>query len=245
VEVEPYLDARLPIPLYFQLKEIFNNKIERGEWVAGQLIPTENELIQLYKVSRTTVREGINALVSEGKLVKKQGKGTIVCQPRMEEQLGRLTGFTEEMITKGYVPSARVLSIEEVSPPEQVMTGLLDGREELVLSIKRIRLADGVPVAIERSFWPRDIGRLFQHMDLSTIAFYTVLEQHGIHLRDADEVIKAKSASKQDAALLGIKEKEPMLAMERITYSTMGTPIEYSFTDYRADRYHYRVHLKR
>lgn len=243
--MESQLDHRLPIPLYYQLKEIFDHKIQSGEWAPGQFIPTENELIQQYKVSRTTVREGITALVNEGKLEKKQGKGTMVCQPKMEERLGHLTGFAEEMISKGFVPGARVLGSEEIQPTGKVKDMLLGGKDGVVLCIRRIRLADGEPIAIERTYWPQEIGKLFQHMDLSTIAFYSVLEQNGIRLRDADELINAKTASKQDAQLLGIKEKDPVLSMERITYSSAGAPIEYTFTDYRSDRYHYRVHLQR
>lgn len=243
--MEPQLDHRLPIPLYYQLKEIFDHKMQSGEWAPGQLIPTENELIQQYKVSRTTVREGINALVNEGKLVKKQGKGTMVCQPRMEERLGHLTGFTEEMVKKGVVPGARVLSCEEIRPTGPVKEKLLGGSDGVVLYIKRIRLADNEPIAIERTYWPQEIGRLFQDKDLSTIAFYTVLEQNGIRLRDADEWIRATVVAKQDALLLGIKEREPVLSMERLTYASNGQPIEYSSTDYRSDRYNYRVHLQR
>lgn len=114
------LDPKSPIPLYYQLKQIFDNKFKNGEWQAGQLIPTETELIKKYDVSRTTVREGITTLVNEGKLQKKQGVGTIVCAPKMEERLGRLTGFAEEMISKGLKPGAKLLEIKEIPAPPAV-----------------------------------------------------------------------------------------------------------------------------
>jgi GntR family transcriptional regulator len=243
--MEPVLNHRLPIPLYHQLKEIFDGKISGGEWSPGQLIPTENELIQMYQVSRTTVREAVNALVAEGKLEKKQGKGTIVCKPKLEERLGRLTGFAEEMQSKGFVPGAKVLEVAEVQAPANVRDKLLGGRDGQVLYVKRLRLASGEPIAIERTYWPLHIGRWFEQEDLSTIAFYAVLEQRGIKLRDADELISARSATKKDALLLGIEELDPLLRMERVAYATDGTPVEHTFTDYRSDRYTYRVHLQR
>jgi GntR family transcriptional regulator len=243
--MEPVLNHRLPIPLYHQLKEIFDGKIKSGVWSPGQLIPTENELIETYQVSRTTVREAVSALVNEGKLEKKQGKGTMVCKPRLEERLGRLTGFAEEMQSKGFVPSAKVLEVEEILAPARVRDTLLGGDEGQVLYIKRLRLASEEPIAIERTYWPLHVGRLFKNEDLSSIAFYAVLEQGGISLRDADEVISARSASKKDAALLGIAERDPLLRMERVAYNLGGVPIEHTFTDYRSDRYNYRVHLQR
>ncbi|MFD0871414.1 HTH-type transcriptional repressor yvoA [Chlamydia abortus] len=243
--MEPMLNPKLPVPLYHQLKEIFDAKIANGEWKPGQLIPTENELIAQYKVSRTTVREAVTALVNEGKLEKKQGKGTLVCNPKLVERLGRLTGFTEEMIAKGFVPGAKVLEVGEIDPPPVVRERLLSGKEEKVLHIQRIRLANEEPIAIERTYWPLEIGRWFLQEDLENIAFYSVLEQHGIQLRDADEGISSTAASKKDAQLLNIKERDPLLRMERITYALNGMPIEYTFTDYRSDRYTYRVHLHR
>src|SRR5690606_39658861 len=112
-----------------------------GDWQPGDLIPTENELIKMYNVSRTTVREAINALVNEGKLEKRQGRGTTVCKPKIVETLGHLTGFSEEMINKGYVPGAKLLLEERIVAPDKVAeklnrseehTSELQSRENLV-----------------------------------------------------------------------------------------------------------------
>ncbi len=239
------LNSKLPIPLYHQLKEIFDHKLASGEWSPGVLIPTEQELIDLYGVSRTTVRQAVVALVQEGKLEKKQGKGTLVCQPRMEERLGKLTGFTEEMARKGILPGAKLVEARTEPASGTVKEKLLQGADGMVLYIKRIRLADGTPVAIERTYWPLEIGRLFDGEDLEEVAFYEVLERHGIRLRDADEGISARAAGKRDALMLGIAERDPLLRMERLSYADSGQPIEFTRTDYRSDRYTYRVHLQR
>ncbi|HEX7056681.1 MAG TPA: GntR family transcriptional regulator [Bacilli bacterium] len=243
--VERMPDANLPTPLYYQIKQIFDEKIKSGEWQTGQIIPSEIELIQKYNVSRTTIREGINALVKEGKLQKKQGKGTIVCSVRMEERLGKLTGFAEEMLAKGVKPGARLLEVRRMIPDKWIAEKLSLAEDDNVLYIKRIRLGNEEPIAIEHSYWPIEIGQLFMGKDLEKIAFYAELEQNGVFLKEADEIIAARNASREDAKLLLIKMNDPLLRMERITYSTNAQPIEFTCTDYRSDRYFYRVHLTR
>jgi GntR family transcriptional regulator len=242
---EPVLNPKYPVPLYHQLKEIIRGKIESGEWTPGQLIPTENELIRQYKVSRTTVREAVAALVNEGRLEKKQGKGTMVCHDKIEELLGRLTGFTEEMLNKGLAPGARLIRVEKIKAPEQVKEKLFRGDDREVIYIQRIRLADGKPISTEQTYWPLDIAQFFENEDLEKAAFYPILERNGVRLREADEIISASVATKKTAALLGISEGSPLLHIERLSYSVTGQPVEYCLNDYRSDSYEYRIRLQR
>ena len=94
------LDPTSPIPLYYQMKNSLLEKIQMGEWQAGYCIPTETEMMRLHGVSRTTVREAVAMLVRDGYLSKKQGKGTFVQYPQLQERLGRLAGFAEEMLQR-------------------------------------------------------------------------------------------------------------------------------------------------
>lgn len=239
------LDHTLPIPLYHQLREIFLKKIESGEWEPGSLIPTEIELIEYYKVSRTTVREAVNSLVQDGLLEKKQGKGTSVCRPKLVERLSKLTGFAEEVESKGLKATARLIHLDELPGNHAIAEKLKISPDDSIILIKRIRLADEEPIAIESAYWPKSIGELLVKENLESVAFYKILEQHGIRLEEADESISAVAASKEDAFLLGIKEKDPLLIMERLTIGDNRRPIEYAVTKYLPTRYTYRVHLKR
>lgn len=243
--IEPIPDPRLPTPLYYQLQTILNAKIDNGDWQPGDLIPTENELIKMYNVSRTTVREAINALVNEGKLEKRQGRGTTVCKPKIVETLGHLTGFSEEMINKGYEPGAKLLLEERIVAPDKVAEKLNLAKGAEVYHIKRVRLANNEPIAIEQTYWPLEIAQYFAGEDLSTAAFYSLIENNGVQLKDAEEFISASAASKEHAQHLDIKENTPLLKLERITYSLRGVPVEYCFNEFRSDRYNYRVHLQR
>lgn len=237
------LDAKSPIPLYHQLKEILLQKINDGEWQTGAIIPTENELIRHYNVSRTTVREAVNSLVGEGRLEKKQGKGTTVSKPKIEQVLGRLTGFSERIASLGFEPGAVLLEAAVVKTPEQLQDKL-QGLAELYF-VRRVRLADGEPIAIEETYWPMGVARLFEGQDLNEISFYPVLDSQGIRLRHADESITAVVASKEQAGRLQVKVGAPLLRINRIAYDTGGEPIQYCVNYYRSDRYSYKVRLER
>lgn len=242
----PTIDQNNPLPLYHQLKNILKRKIVNEEWPIGSLIPTELELIEEYQVSRTTVREAVLELVNQGLLQKKQGKGTIVTSSKVEEKLGKLTGFAEEILEKGLKHSARLLSSEfkknryyEISK-----LGLEEG--DSVFFIDRIRLADNEPIAFERSCWPEHIGELLVKEDLNTIAFYKVLEEkHGIVLKEANETIHAVNATLYEADLLSVSQGDALLERRRISYDIHGKAIEYTKTKYRNDKYSYKVNLQR
>lgn len=237
------LDASSPLPLYHQLKEILQHKIDTGEWKTGDIIPTENELIQQYNVSRTTVREAVNTLVGEGKLEKKQGKGTMVRKPKIEQVLGRLTGFTERISMLGFEPGARLLEASVVQTPDPIKEKLL-GQEQLFF-VKRIRLADNEPIAIEETYWPIAVARLYKDLDLNTISFYPILENNGYRLSQAEETISAEVASREQAKHLQIQSGAPLLRIHRLTFAAGGEPIQYCINYYRADRYNYKVRLER
>lgn len=240
------VDPNSPMPLYQQLRNILKRKIISEEWPVGTIIPTEKELIEEYEVSRTTVREAITELVNQGLLQKKQGKGTIVIASRVEEKLGRLTGFAEEISDKGLEHSARLLSAEFRKNRFYEISQLGLDENATVFLVDRIRFADKQPVAYERSCWPEDIGRLLVNEDLNSVAFYKVLEEkYGVELKEATDTILAVNATQHEADLLGVVPGEALLERRRISCDIHGRPIEYTRTKYRSDKYAYKVKLLR
>ena len=137
------------MPLYYQLKEILLEKIEIEELKEGDMIPSENELQQIYDVSRATVRNAIQLLVNEGFMEKKKGKGTFVKRRKIEEQLPVLKSFTEEMA--GIDASKKVISVEYVKPSPAVRSRLKLAPDETVFSLKRLMLVDGKTLGILHS----------------------------------------------------------------------------------------------
>lgn len=239
------LNRRSPLPLYQQLGDILRQRIVDGEWKVGSSIPTEANLMSEFDVSRTTVREAVENLVQQGVLDKRQGRGTYVERLPLEERLGTLTGFAEEVFERNQHPSASVFSATFVDDHLDAKHELLVPEGEQILFIERARLADGEPIALERSFWPSSIGVLLLEYDLNEAWFYQILERHGVYPKEADEQIRAANATKEEAEILGVSPGHALLEMRRLSYDADGQPIEYTKTRYNADRYSYRVRLKR
>src|SRR5215472_9864244 len=140
-----------PVPRYHQLKEILREKIRSGEWKPGDIIPSERELSETYGISRMTARQAITDLVNEGLFYREQGKGTFVSQRKITQQLLHLTGFTEDIKARGQRPGTKVLSAETIPADEGTAEKLRIDPGTSVFRLRRLRIADGSPLAIELS----------------------------------------------------------------------------------------------
>ena len=231
--------------LYKQIKECLEQEIRDRRWKPGEPIPTEPELMEFYQVSRTTIRQAVSLLEQEGLLERHQGRGTFVCRQKMLESLANLRGFAEEVARKGYKPSSKVMEwgMKDTLFFEKGKLNL--DKNDRVLLVERIRFMDQVPVAVERTCWPEDIGTIFQKYDLNVINFYEILEQNGIYLKKSREIIGAVNASVHEAELLGVEYGMALLEMSRTTTDVNRRVIEYARTRYRSDYYNYEIELNR
>lgn len=235
-----------PVPLYHQLKEIMREKIRSGEWQPGQLIPSERELCLTYRLSRMTARHAITELVNEGACYAEQGRGTFVSQRKITQQLLRLTGFTEDIRARGQLPSTQVLSARMGPADERTAERLQVQPGDPVFCLERLRLADGEPLAIERSHiafagCDRLVGEDLEHNSL-----YRLLEsQYGVPLLEAEQELEAGLAGPVDAMLLRIALGSAVLYTRRTTFTDRNQPIEYASAVYRGDKYTFFTHLKR
>lgn len=234
------------LPLYLSVKESLVEKIEKKIWPPNTLIPTEQELIEQFSVSRTTIREAVNLLVQNGLLEKKQGIGTIVKQHSIISTIGRLKGFAEEVVEKGMKPKSRVIRAELVRDGlyfEKTQLQVAD--HEDILVVERIRFADNLPIAIERSCWIKKAGEILLMHNLDEAKFYELLEEHSVALKRANEQISAINATILEADLLGIRGGEALLEMTRLSYGINDKPMEFTKTKYRSDQYYYELELMR
>ena len=231
--------------LYKQIKERLEQEIRDRRWKPGESIPTEPELMELYQVSRTTIRQAVSLLEQEGLLERHQGRGTFVCRPKMLESLANLRGFAEEVARKGYNQSSIVLFWLKKQTLFFENGKLNLDKNDRILLVERIRFMDEVPVAVERTCWPEDIGAVFQKYDLNVINFYEILEKNGIYLKKSREIIGAVNASIYEAELLGVEYGMALLEMSRTTTDVNGRVIEYARTRYRSDYYNYEIELNR
>jgi GntR family transcriptional regulator len=143
------LDRYSLVPLHHQLRAAIRERVDSGQWPPRGQLPSERELCELFQVSRITVRHAISQLVAEGHLVRKRGSGTYVAPSPFRKCLLPLMGFTEEMRARGQRPGARVLKFEEVAAEARVADALQLGKGERVVLLKRLRLANDEPMALE------------------------------------------------------------------------------------------------
>lgn len=239
------VDPNKNIALYQQVKDSLLKLIQNQVWRPHTLIPTEQELMETFKVSRTTIRQAINMLVQEGLLEKRQGKGTIVLQPKLVGNLGRLRGFAEEVLERGLIPHSQLIRAEFAAMLSFEKSMLQVPEHESVLIIERIRFANDMPIALERSCWPEKIGQILMKYDLNSAKYYEILESNNIFLKQAKEKISAINATLHEADLLGIRGGEALLEMTRLSYGIDGNPMEYTRTKFRSDQYSYDIELTR
>jgi GntR family transcriptional regulator len=235
-----------PLPRYYQLKEIMRERIRLGEWKPGDLIPSERELGETYGISRMTARQAITDLVNEGLFYREQGKGTFVSQHKITQQLIQLTGFTEDIRARGQRPGTKVLSAEMFPADEATAERLRIGQGMLIFRLRRLRLADDEPLAIELSQISfKGCERLLEE-DLENNSLYRVLEsKYGISLMEADQELEAGLAGTEDAQILKISVGSPVLFTRRVTYTERNQPVEYAKAVYHGHKYTFYTHMKR
>lgn len=238
------LDNHSPIPLYYQLKAHLEEQIEHGIWKAGERVPSESELGDLFGVSRTTVRQALGDLVQRGLLTRVQGRGTFVAEPRLQQPLMRLTGFTQDMRAWGKSPSSQVLQVglAAAEPETALALGVPPGSP--VILVKRLRIADGHPLALEIAHLAHPLCRGVLSEDLGIQSLYQILAArlHIVPTR-AEQRLEAVRCPAAEAHLLGIARGEPVLHIHRTTFDQHGRAFEQVESFYRGDRYAFHAEL--
>jgi GntR family transcriptional regulator, N-acetylglucosamine utilization regulator len=238
------IDLRSPLPKYYQLKEIIRDLIEKEGVGAGRAIPPERELCDRYGVSRMTARQAVMELVNEGLLYRVQGLGTFVAEAKVRQEAGRLTSFTQDMRERGMRVSSEVLEMgmEEAGPVAAKKLGIEAG--EKIVRIRRVRNADGKPMALETSHLLYEEARGVLEADLSERSLYEELGRAGVRIAEADQSYEAVLVNEAEGDHLGVPVGNPALLMERVAYDVEGHPFEYVKSVYRGDRYRVAARLR-
>jgi GntR family transcriptional regulator len=237
------IDPTSPVPKYFQLREILLDLIEEAELPVDAPIPSERELCHRYRLSRMTVRQAVDHLVSEGRLYRVPGKGTFVARPKIEMPL-RLVSFTEDMRARGLEPGARDLDRRTI--PANIHLARVFGVPpgSGVHVVERLRTADAEPMAVERSHIPSGAAPNLLDITLSDVSLYDVLEKRfGVVFDAGEQTIEAGIADTADARLLDLPRGSAVLLLQRRSFMN-GTCVELAVSTYRADRYQLRSALE-
>lgn len=235
------VDRTSPVPLYYQLAQQLEHAIESGELARGTQLGNEIMLADQLGLSRPTVRRAIGYLVDRGLLVRKRGVGTQVMQPRVRRPL-ELTSLYDDLAGGGQEPSTQVLSLDKLPASDAVAhaLGLADG--EPVLSVERLRLAHGEPLAVLRNYLPVDLVTLSTEA-LERTGLYPLMRAAGVRLHLATQTVGARSATAAEARLLGDQRGAPLLTMRRTAYDDSGRAVEFADHYYRASLYSFEFVL--
>lgn len=232
------LDKSVPIPLYFQLKELILSEIKNGNYPSGSLIPTENELSEAFEISRTTVRQAITELVQEGWLYRVKSKGTFVSQPKINQDfVTKLEPFNKQMARLGIKASTEVIEFRTLKAPEQVAEALNLSDKDIVILLHRKRSADGDPIVSVKTYLPYSSCSFLLDHDFTKESLYELMGQNdNTKITRIQRKIEAVEANSEDVNYLNLKRGKPVQFFTSIGYNMYDKPLEYSLARYRGDQ---------
>jgi GntR family transcriptional regulator len=210
------------------------------------MLPPEPQLMKQYAVSRITVRQVLEMLVSEGLIYRQQGRGTFVAKPTLKQGLARIVSFTEDMRQRNLAPATRVILSQRLPAPDDVAKELQITPGETVAHLERLRLADGEPMSIEEAYLVERLcpGILDRHDYAVSPLREALAADYGIRLVRARQVIRAILAAPSLAKILSVRSRSALLQLERVSYAQDDVPVEYLRIYYRADRYSFYNELQ-
>ena len=233
------------ISKYAVLKNALMEQINNEEYPVGGLIPSERELMEMFSVSRITVRKAIDDLVNEGYLYRVQGKGTYVKREEIPHDLFSITSCTEDIKNRGMHPSVHMIYAGVVPADKRVARLLQVPPESLVFRLERVYYADNSPVNYTKTFLPVDLFPGIDQHDFSKESLYSVLEnEYGVTITQARRTLEAVLARDKTAEYLKIKQGEPLILFRCNTYGECAGQkrVVESFTcSYRTDLHKFYI----
>ena len=232
------LDRQSAVPLYYQIQRFLLEQIHSGAFRPGEAISSEQQISARLRVSRMTVRQALKSLCDQGVLYSQRGKGTFVSEVKLEKNFRNVLSFTAEMSKTGSRPSSKVLSFSIAPADINAAKALRIKTQGRVISLRRLRLADAIPMAIEWSHIPVDFcPDLLETFDPRTSLYATMADRYGIHIAVTEEVAEAAVADAEESRLLEIRKGSAVFHFARTSYLRDGKPVEYVDSTYRGDRY--------
>jgi GntR family transcriptional regulator len=232
------IDRASPVPFYFQLRKLLEDQIVSGRWVPADRVPGESVLCEHFGLSRTTVRQALAELESEGLVRREKGRGTFVAEPRTSGWLLQSShGFHEEGVRAGHSVTSRVLRKEVGALPQWAADALALTTDSEGVTVERLRWIDGRLVMYVVNHLPPELTETVLGADLETGSLYQVLEeQEGLSVFGGARVVEAVPAEGDLAGLLEVEPGTPILFVESVSWGENQRRFECYRAWHRADR---------
>ncbi|SEO86191.1 GntR family transcriptional regulator [Propionispora vibrioides] len=233
------------IPLYYQLVSIIKRNITSAVLKPGDLLPSEVEFMDSYKISRSTVRQAFGSLEEDGLVIRRRGKGTYVAKPKLRRKLDNVYSFSNDMIQQGLKPDSKVIRFANRKVSRDLMKGLkIRDSEENIFEVVRVRMANGEPLLLETTFIPSKFCPYLTKEMLEHDSLYRILKDlSSIEAYYAVETYQPIILKKYEAELLQCKPGMSGYFVERISYLETEEIFEMTQSIVRSDRCKYEVKL--
>ncbi len=236
------IDREADRPLYYQLKQLLIQQIEQGTYQPGDMLPTEEQLEEMYGLSRTTIRHALRELELEGRVTRTRGRGTFVARSIVVRRPGMsyrpLNRYREDALNLSW----QVLSMKWVRALPEIGERLQIDRKSRVFQLRRLHLVDGEPIGYHLSYVSPHFSQAIDMSALDRGGPMTYLEGGGfLEGSTASRIIEAVPAGPRDRMLLKVAEGTPLMRIRRLVVSRDGRPVEDLLALYLGNRFQYRI----
>jgi GntR family transcriptional regulator len=230
------------VPKYYQIGQDIIASIQNGDLKTGQQIPSENEIIERYRVSNTTARKALKAIEDEGWVERIKGRGTYVRTNSVERSINRILGFTKNMLEAGRNPSTKLIDAKIIKKNKSI---IIHGRKYLlrapIYQIQRMRYADGLPMMHETRYISAKLCPGMEKKYLQKSLYDIYRTEYNIQLHKISQVLSATIIDKNSINLFDIDEPIPAFKVEGVSFCSKELIVEMEESIYRGDKYRFLV----
>jgi GntR family transcriptional regulator len=226
------------VPRYHRIAESLRERIRAGRLTPGTRLDNQRALAKTYGVTLMTLRQALALLEREHLIARRHGLGTFVAAPTIDYDILQLRRFAGDLSAQGEHVTTRMLGSRIGWADRRVADALGLGARGRVVQIERLRLVDGHPMSLQRSFLTVAVGEPVMEADLSVTPLSQVLEfKCGITIERAQETVSAVRLGRREARELGCRPGVPGFESERVSFDAGGTPVVFDRVFIPGDRF--------
>lgn len=223
------VDKSIPIPLYYQLKQVVLDRIEKNIYVPGQTHLTEAELMNEFGLSRTTVRQTMSDLVNEGILERHKGIGTLILEKKNEFEYIKANNFT---IDTNDIIETKLISFEIGKPDFNTIKNMNLSENDEVYILNRLRSDKNGPLSFSCSNIPvKYFPNLERDLEKAIYGLYDYIDHSNYPITTVEQFLETGHSDKKTASFLNAHNNTPIWILKNIAYSH-SIPVEFGISSY-------------